>query len=83
MDVVAVQQFNEANTKKRPTSASARWDKRQRLSVEEEELESAHTAFRLHQAKVGSTLVRTDDKVSDVSVCTYRHHRCMARNTQA
>ena len=63
MYVVAVQDFNEHATKKRPLSGLHSRDKRQRVSssavegeeedeVEEDEMKSAHTAFKLRRAKV-------------------------------
>jgi len=63
MYVVAVQDFNQHATKKRPMSGTQRWDKRQRVcslvdegeeeedEEEEDEMKSAHTAFRLHQLR--------------------------------
>ena len=62
MYVVAVQDFNEHATKKRPMSGLHNRDKRQRVSSameadeeeeeEEDEMKSAHTAFKLRRAKV-------------------------------
>ena len=62
MYVVAVQEFNDQEARKRQHSGTrGKWDKRQRVGVDmvgqeqegEDEMESAHRAFRLRMAKVG------------------------------
>ena len=60
--MVAVQDFNDQEARKRQHSGPLKRDKRQRLGVDmareeqesrgEDEMESAHRAFRLRMAKV-------------------------------